>query len=166
MIHDLTKWLAATAASETIQRIFWLVPVVQTVHLLAIGILVVSSLLLGLRLLGWAGREQSIADTAGRFVPWIWGALAVLLLSGGVLIVGEPGRTLGNPAFWGKVAAILSAVALLLGLQGRLRRDPAAWLRSGTQALSAGARWLGAGSLLLWLTALTLGRWIAYVLEA
>jgi hypothetical protein len=165
MIHELIHWLAATPASEAIQRTFWLVPVVQTVHLLAIGLVFVSGLFLGLRLLGWAGREQTLAETARRLVPWIWGALAVLLASGSVLIVGEPARTLGNPAFWGKVAAIVLVVALTAALQSRLKRDGTAFTRDGSGAPTAAARWLGAASVLLWLSALTLGRWIAYVLE-
>ena len=166
MIHELTKWLAASAASETIQRIFWLVPVVQTVHLLAIGILLSSGLLLGLRLLGLAWTQQSIADTARRFLPAVWWSLLVLLLSGSVLIVGEPARTLGNPAFWGKVAAIVLAVVLTLSLQQGLRRDSTAWLQSGTAVPSPAARAIAAASVLLWITALVLGRWIAYILEA
>lgn len=165
MIHELTKWLAGSAASEAIQRIFWLVPLVQTVHLLAIGLLVVSGLFLGVRLVGLAGREQPLADTAARLLPWIWAALAVLLASGSVLIVGEPGRTLGNPAFWGKLAAIAAAVALTLTLQRALRRGPAAWLRAEASVPAPAARLLGAATVLLWLTALALGRWIAYVLE-
>ena len=166
MIHELTHWLAASAASEDIQRIFWLVPAVQTVHLLAIGILVSSGLLLGARLLGLAWQQQSIAETARRFVPGIWWSLLVLLLSGSVLIVGEPGRTLGNPAFWAKVLAIGAGAGLTLLLQSRLRRDDGAWLRAGSAVPSPAARLLGGASVLLWISALALGRWIAYILEA
>ncbi len=166
MIHELTKWLAASSASEAIQQIFWLVPLVQTVHLLAIGILVSSGLLLGLRLLGLAWQDQTIAATARRFLPWIWSALVVLFVSGSVLIVGEPGRTLGNPAFWGKVVAIAAAVALTFGLQAGLRHGDTAWLRPGTAWPTPAARVLGGASVLLWLSALVLGRWIAYILEA
>lgn len=174
MIHHLSQWLLDTALSHTIQRIFWIVPVVQTVHLLAIGIVVASGALLGLRLLDRAATSQSIAATVQRFVPWILGAVAVLAATGALLIVGEPARTLGNPAFWAKLAALAAALALTLALHRRLRRDPraldapAAGAGAARQAVlpaSRSAHWLGALSLLLWASVVVLGRWIAYVLE-
>lgn len=164
LVHEVIHWLAATPASSVIQRTFWLVPVVQTVHLLAIGIVIASGGMLGLRLLGWAGRAQTIAQSAARLIPWIWRALAVLLASGLVLIVGEPARTLGNPAFWAKIVSLSVAVVLLAGLQRSVRRDPAAWSDDALAPLAA--RWIGASTVLLWVAVLTFGRWIAYVLEA
>ena len=160
IIHELTHWIGATPASTLIQKTFWLVPTVQTVHLLAIGIVVASGGLLGFRLLGWAGREQPVVDTARRFVPWIWGALAVLAATGAVLIVGEPARTLGNPAFWAKLVSIALALALTLHVQRRLAREPDA-LDGGAEA-----RWLGGATVLLWVAVVAFGRWIAYILEA
>ncbi len=58
------------------------------------------------------------------------------------------------------------AVALTLVLQQRLQRDASAFSRADGATPSAAARWLGAASVLLWVSALSLGRWIAYVLEA
>jgi len=170
MIHQLSKWLADSPASHTIQSIFWLVPVVQTVHLLAIGIVVAAGALLGLRLLDRAATTQPIAATVQRFVPWILGAVLVLAATGAVLIVGEPARTLGNPAFWGKLVALAAALATTLGLARWLRRDPQALCAPGgagavSLQTNRTAHWLGALSLLLWATVVVLGRWIAYVLE-
>jgi len=178
IIHQLSQSLLDTALSHTIQRVFWIVPVVQTVHLLAIGIVVASGALLGLRLLDRAATSQTIAATVQRFVPWILGAVAVLAATGALLIVGEPARTLGNPAFWAKLVALAAALALTLGLRQRLRRNPhaldapTAAAASGLQATvhatlqgSRSAHWLGALSLLLWASVVVLGRWIAYVLE-
>ena len=170
--------MADSPASHGIQRHFWVVPVVQTVHLLAIGIVVAAGALLGLRLLDRAASGQTIAATAQRFVPWILGAVAVLAATGAVLIVGEPARTLGNPAFWGKLVALAAALALTLAVQRRLKRNPQAFdapvtgagsaVRGAVDAVrhaSRSAHWLGALSLLLWATVVVLGRWIAYVLE-
>ncbi len=165
MIHELSQWLAASQASQAIQSHFWVVPVVQTVHLLAISAVVASAALLGSRLLGWAGLSQSLAATAQRWVPWIWRAVLVLLISGSLLIIGEPARTLGNPSFWAKLVSLGLALTLMQVLQSGLRRDPQGWGASSGEASSRSAKLLGGSLLLLWVAVVVFGRWIAYVLE-
>ncbi|MEY4760291.1 MAG: hypothetical protein RLZZ200_147, partial [Pseudomonadota bacterium] len=44
-------WLHGTALSQTIQKVEWIVPLVQSVHILMIGIVFVSSLSICLRVL-------------------------------------------------------------------------------------------------------------------
>ena len=39
IVGDLAKWLAATALSHTIQTAGWLIPALQTIHILGIAVL-------------------------------------------------------------------------------------------------------------------------------
>ena len=58
----------------------WVVPTVQSVHILAIAIVMSSIAMLDLRLAGFIGRDAIDAGAhQARFYPWIWGALVVLL---------------------------------------------------------------------------------------
>lgn len=181
MLHEFSNWLATTPLSVTVQSALWLIPLAQTVHILAIAIVFSSVLLLDLRLVGWAGREQSIAQTARRFLPWVWGGVLVLLASGLVLIIGEPARALLNPAFQAKLVLLAVVLVLTRIVQRGLARDPAAWDAPGVSAAlaapgvgsvaaggaltSPAARVLGLLSLALWVGIVVLGRWIAYVIE-
>src|SRR4051812_34629382 len=98
-LQGFSDWLAATPASLTIQDVTWIIPTVQTIHILGISVVMASALLVHLRVLGVMGGASSQQALARRFFPWIWVTLIVLLLSGSILIVGEPGRSLLNPAF-------------------------------------------------------------------
>jgi hypothetical protein len=158
MIRELCRWLAGTALSEQIQETFWVIPTVQIVHIVSIAIVMTSMAMLDLRLVGIAGRRQSLPEMAGRFLPWVWTALVVLLCSGTILIIGEPGRDLLNTVFWLKMSLLATALLLTFTFQHMLRRNKTFWDRNRTAAIL-----LGSVSLLVWVGIIGAGRWIAYV---
>jgi hypothetical protein len=160
LVH-FSHWLAATQASAVIQDVSWIIPLVQTIHILSISIVLSSVGMLDLRLMGVAGRRITISGMAERFLPWIWGAVGVLAVSGTVLIVGEPDRSLLNPAFQLKMALLLSVIAVTLGFQHTVRRNAGFWDMSPTRRRSA--RLTATVSLVLWLAIAVCGRLIAYV---
>ena len=161
ILATLTDRLAQTPASIFVQSVSWLVPAVQTVHLLAIAIVLSSAGMLVLRVLGLAGFEQSIVDAARRYLPWIWAGLAVLLMSGSVLIVGEPDRTLINPVFHWKMILVAAVATLTAIFHAGVTRQAADW--DLAPAHRGAARLLAVGAFGVWLTIAVLGRWIAYV---
>ncbi len=148
---EFAAWLHATAVSQTIQSVGWIVPLVQCIHILMIGIVFVSSLMIALRVLGRMRADEPFELVWLRFAPWMWRALLVMAITGVVLIVGEPGREFGATSFWVKM--VLLVVALLVTL--RLGRAPA----------SAAARPLAVGLIVLWIGVIFLGRAIAYDVE-
>jgi uncharacterized membrane protein len=123
MLDDFIHWLGATPVSLVIQEVFWIIPTVQTIHILAISVVLASMAMFDLRLLGLAGRRNSIASLSRRFMPWLWGALIVLAASGCILIVGEPKRSLGNVVFQLKMCMLATAIVVTLGFQAVLKRD-------------------------------------------
>jgi uncharacterized membrane protein len=158
----LVHWLEATSASEVIQRIFWIIPTVQIVHILAISVVFASMAMLDARLLGLAGTRHSVASLAHRFLPWLWSSLVVLAVTGSILILGEPHRALGNLTFALKMAMLAAAVAATLALQGLLKRDIGAGNADLAPAHAGIARAIGLVSLLLWIGIIVAGRLIAY----
>src|SRR5213592_1811151 len=91
------SWLEQTPLSQAIQSAGWVVPTVQTVHILAIAAVLSSVLMLDLRLLGMVGRDQPLERVTNRFRPVIWWTLPILLATGVVMIIGEPARPLPHP---------------------------------------------------------------------
>jgi uncharacterized membrane protein SirB2 len=156
----LAVWIQDTPLTALVNSNIWLAPIVQTTHILAIAATVVSVLMISLRIFGLAGKSRTLAQTAALHLPWIWGALAVLLITGLILIIGEPVRELLNPAFWVKMVLVVVAVLVSLGFQGLVRRHADQWEVSqrGTLALRAGA----VAVIVLWCLIIVLGRWIAY----
>jgi len=94
-------WLEQTPLSQAIQGAGWIVPAVQTIHILAIAAVMASALMIALRL-----------DTRLRRV--IWWALPVLLATGIIMVIGEPVRSLENPVFQLKMALLASAIVVIL----------------------------------------------------
>ena len=158
MIAEFCTWLSSTRFSMAIQDISWIVPGIQSVHILAIATVMASIVMLDFRLLGVTGRGQSIREVAHRFLPWIWSAVAVLLATGILLIIGEPARELINPVFWVKMSLLAVALILTGTLQYSVFHHESLWERR--RALG---RILALASLLLWMAIVTAGRWIAYV---
>ena len=161
MLQIFSKWLGATAASALIQNVSWIIPLVQTIHILAISIILSSVAMLDLRLLGLAGKRVTISGMAERFLPWIWGALVVLASTGAILITGEPDRSLLNPAFQIKMALVVAAIVVTLIFQHTVRRNAAFWDLSPARRRSA--RLTALISLAIWLAIAICGRLIAYV---
>jgi len=151
-------WLEQTDASQAIQSTAWVVPAVQTVHILAIATVLGAVLMINLRLLGLAGVDQPLARQSQRYLPVIWWTLPVLLITGIVMIVGEPARALKNPVFQLKMALLLAALAVTALHQLRLGRDRLNAFPNGRGT----ALLIALPSLALWAAIVFAGRWIAY----
>jgi len=160
-LHSFCTWLAATPLSQTVQTVEWIIPTVQTVHILAVASVVTSMLMIDLRLLGVGALDLTIAATAGRFLPFVWWPLPVLLATGAALIVGEPARALENPVFLLKMGLLIAAAGITLACQIPLRRDAGYWDRDAGRRRMAAL--IAIASLPLWVAIVFAGRWIAYV---
>ena len=96
-IQQFAEWLAQTSLSTLIvAHGDWAIPTLQSVHIVAIGLGLASVLMIDLRVLGWAGHDQTLRQTTNRFGPWLSAALLVLLVTGFLMVVGEPLRELVN----------------------------------------------------------------------
>ena len=106
MMLDFAHWLAQTRISLAIQTNLWVIPAIQSIHIVAIGIVLSSVLMVDLRIFGWAGWTRRSAETTRRFAPWLWGALGVLFATGAMMVVGEPVRELLSLSFWLKMSLV------------------------------------------------------------
>ena len=158
----ISEWLAATPLSVAVSGAAWVVPTVQSVHIIAIAIVLSSVAMLDLRLAGLIGREQPIRSMTLRFYPWIWGALVVLLATGCVMIMAEPDRELRNWIFWTKMALIVGAVVATMPVRRMLDE---CHFRELPPARRHAIRFFALVSLVLWVAVVVCGRWIAYAGE-
>ena len=159
-LNEICPWIDHTALSQSIQAAGWVVPTVQTVHILAIAVVASSALMIDLRLIGvfWANRPMK--NVTARFLPLVWWPLLVLLGTGIIMIIAEPARSLKNPAFQLKMGLLIAALIVTWLFQFFQRRD-AAFGEPGTRP-RAGAAAIAIVSMLLWSSIIFAGRWIAY----
>ena len=88
-MQGFARWLEGTSASEFVQKTLWLIPLMQTIHIICVALVFSSVVMIESRILGYT-RSQTVAETAHRFVPWIFVSVVVMALTGAVLIIGEP----------------------------------------------------------------------------
>jgi hypothetical protein len=161
MLDMFSTWLESTVVSAMVQNVLWIIPTVQTVHLLAIAAVLSSVAMISLRVLGLAGGMLSMSDTSRRFLPWLWIGLAALAVTGVILIIGEPGRSLMSPVFQAKMAMLVVALAGAFYFAHTLRRNVATWETSASGRV--GVRVAAVATIFLWFAIAIAGRWIAYI---
>ena len=159
MFRDFAAWLQATDLSVKVQSISWIIPVLQSIHILMIGVVFVSSLMITLRVVGGMRADEPFATVWGRFAPWMWSGLVVMALTGLVLIVGEPIREFTAVSFWLKMT-LLPISVISIFVFGRTVRPEAR--KSVTAEFSAGRKVAALATIVLWLAIIFLGRAIAY----
>jgi hypothetical protein len=152
---SFSAWLSSTALSQLIQTTSWAIPGIQFVHILCLATLFALALNLSLRIAGRGLAAEPLRSLAGRFVPALWICLGLLLLTGGLLIIAEPDRTITNPAFYIKMILLIVAIALTLWLASVARRE-----HETPTTMHVAAATL---SMLVWAGIIVAGRYIAYV---
>lgn len=157
---SFAEWVAQTPLSQFIQQTLWVVPWVQIIHISAIAVVMSSIFMIDMRILNLTGKNQTMTQTARRFLPWLWSGLVILAVSGSILIIGEPVRSLNNAAFWIKMSLLVVAIVSTLWFQGTLRKSLAFWEEDHNRRQVV--RVLAITSFLIWCGIAVAGRWIAY----
>ena len=157
---QFTDWLSRTSVSLAIQTHEWVIPTVQSIHIVAIGVVLGSVLMIVLRVLGRAGRDQSLMETTGRFSPWLFSALCVMLATGTLMVIGEPARELLAFSFWLKMFLVLVATVIAGIFEASLHKNESHWENS--IAKSTRTKSVAIFTLLIWIAIVILGRLIAY----
>jgi putative copper export protein len=153
-------WLSQTSLSLAIQTNAWVIPTVQSIHILGIGVVVGSVFMIDLRVLGFTGRDQSLRETVDRFGPWLTVALCVLLATGVLMIIGEPARELQAFSFWFKMSLVVIGTLIAAIFRMALRRNEPYWEESLVKRRTTKS--IAILTLLIWLGIIILGRLIAY----
>ena len=160
-IYEISGALYTTSISTGIRETAGVIPATQSIHIIAIAVVVGSALVTDLRLAGVLATDETPQTVVRRYLPWMWTAIAVLLATGAILAVGEPNRVFANPVFWTKMALVVLGFGLTLlfrypFMHPEFRLDQARWV-----ALAKPMAWL---SLLVWIAVIFCGRWIAYAI--
>jgi prepilin signal peptidase PulO-like enzyme (type II secretory pathway) len=161
-VFEFAQWLQSTAVSVKIQSVTWAIPLLQSIHILTIGIVFVAILMIALRVLGRMRMDEPFLQVWNRFAIWMWGGLLVMSVTGVLLLIGEPIRQIMSLSFWLKMMLLAVGVASAAAFSHRLK--PA---RGGGQEpeFSSASKSAAVLTLVLWLAIIFLGRAIAYDIE-
>src|SRR6202050_1113000 len=104
------EWCNNSFWGHGIRNSTWLFPFVEIFHLLALGVLGGTILIVNLRLMGLRFKNEPVSELARDVRPWMLGSLTVMLLSGFLLFSTEAVKMYGNWAFQFKMLFLLLAV--------------------------------------------------------
>ena len=155
-LDSLWRALEATGFAAAMRENESLFPWVESLHVLAITLVVGSIAIVDLRLMGLASRERSIARLTADVLPWTWTAFVLAALSGATLFSSNALQYAHNGYFQAKLSfLVLAGINMLVfhfvvgqALEGR------------------GTRIAGAFSLTLWICVVAFGRWTGFTMHA
>lgn len=152
--------LGQSPLSLAIATSSWAVPAMQSIHILSIAVIFISVLVIGLRVLGVIWTDQSLGKTVDRFAPWAWVSLAVLAITGIVLIAAEPLRQIMALSFWLKMILLAVAITVSVRFLKAVRTNPA--YADLAVPVDSRTRTRTIATLAVWVAIIFLGRFIAY----
>jgi len=148
-------WLEGTALATWVRESpsLWAYPTVLTLHTVGLGIVVGTSAVVDLRLLGYAPRIRTSALLPlFRLMAW---AFALNATTGLLLFIADATTKSHQPVFYVKLSLIVLALWCTFATRRIVLADTGPTVRS--------VRRLAALSLLLWVGAITAGRLMAYM---
>ncbi|MES2258057.1 MAG: DUF6644 family protein [Pseudomonadota bacterium] len=159
LMLEMCKWLEQTRFAEAIQESEWMFPALESVHVLALTIVMGSIAMLDLRLLGLFSRGRKVTVVSDETLPWTWIAFVCAVFSGAMMFTAKAVSYFQNWPFRFKVLLLALAGINMLYFHFNAYSGVASWNEGATPRA---ARTAAALSLLLWVSIVTLGRWIGF----
>jgi hypothetical protein len=158
---ELWEWLQGHPASQYIGFTWWF-PFLESIHVIAITLVVGSILVVDLRLLGISGLQYSASRVTRELLPWTWGAFFVATLTGFGMFVTRATAYVENPAFQIKFLLLVVACLNMAIFHFRAFRAVHHW--DADLMPPPAARAAGAASLVLWIGIILAGRWTGHII--
>jgi uncharacterized protein DUF6644 len=153
------EWLQSQSFPTEIRESNWLFPTIETVHVLALVLVVGSVVTVDLRLLGLANRARPVTDVTAQCLPLTWWAFLVAAIAGSLLFTSKAVTYYNDIPFRIKMVCMALAAVNVVFFNLTSYRRVAAW---DLDRPPAGARLAGGLSLLLWVIIVGAGRWIGF----
>src|SRR5579863_3229837 len=109
MFKHLLQALEATPWGTAVRENTWLFPTIESVHVLALVLVVGSIMVVDLRLLNLASRQRSVKELTDEVLPSTWSAVVVALITGSLLFSSPAVRYVGIWQFDTKMGMLLLA---------------------------------------------------------
>jgi uncharacterized protein DUF6644 len=164
LFADMISVVENSSLADNIRENDLLFPLIESVHVLAICLVVGSILTVDLRLVGLASTNRPVSRVTRGILPLTWGAFVVAVASGGLLFISNATKYLGNGFFIAKVVLIGVAGLNMAIFHVLSAKDMPLWENEARLPLSA--RLAGGLSILLWVAVVACGRWIGFTMQA
>jgi hypothetical protein len=162
LLQDLIAFVEHGTLAELVRENDLLFPFIESVHVLAVCLVVGSIAVVDLRLLGFASVDRPVRRLMRSILPITVGAFGLAVAAGSLLFISHASKYLENRFFIAKItlialAGVNMAVFHLIGA-----RNLDQWENDALPPLFA--RVAGGLSLFLWVSVVACGRWIGFTM--
>jgi hypothetical protein len=160
-LSNLLALLEAQPFAQAIAESPLLFPLIETVHVMALVLVVGSIAMLDLRLLGVSRRDYGVTELAAETLPWTWASFVVAATSGFLLFSSAATRYAGLTPFRIKIVLLILAGINMAIFHISAYRSVHSWNHNLPTPIAA--RVAGTLSLTFWIGVIFAGRWIGFV---
>jgi len=157
------NWLQGTPIAVAIRENEILFPWIESIHVLAIVLVVGTISIIDLRLIGVASRNRAVTVLMREVLPYTWTAFVVAAITGSLLFSSNAPKYAHNFYFQAKMALLVLAGCNMVIFHLIGTREIARW--GATAQTPAVAKAAGGISLLAWIAVVACGRWIGFTLH-
>ena len=150
---EIIYLLEDTYIGEYVRSSLWLFPVIQSFHLIGLGILGGAVVVGDLRLMGILMRTESTRYVIRVTRPWFNFGLFILIITGIPLFLSEAVKCYYSRAFWIKISCLLLGTLFVYFI-----RNPTVLSKDENFMIKI----LGFISFSLWVVTAASGRWIGF----
>jgi uncharacterized membrane protein len=159
-VLSVCEWLQNLPWASGIKHSDWQFPVIESIHSLALAVMLWPAAILDLRLLGVVMNKRPVSQVASQFLPWVWTGFITMIFTGATLFCAEAVKCYHSPFFRIKVVLLAVAGVNALAFHKTVFRDVEAWDKDANPPLRA--KLAGACSLAIWIGVVAMGRGLAY----
>jgi len=110
LLKEFCTWCSNSFFGHGVRDSVWLFPSIEIIHLVGLGVLGGTVLMINMRLLGMRFRGEAVSDLARELRPWMTWSLVIMLVSGFFLFASEAEKLYGNWAFRAKMVSLALAI--------------------------------------------------------
>jgi hypothetical protein len=148
--------------SQDIRTDYLWFPLAESIHVVAICLVVGSVFIVDLRLLGITSHKKPVTELAREVLPWTWGAFAVALVAGGFMFISKAPTYWADDYFRYKMAFMALAGINMAIFHVFTYRSVRNWDSDVPTVLAA--KIAGGLSCLFWIAVVACGRWSGFTI--
>lgn len=135
-------------------------PALESVHVIAITLVLGTIAIVDLRLIGCPSHRRSAHRLIQDLLPFTWVAFVASVATGLLMFASNAITYAENTLFWWKMAVLAAAGLNMAIFHLGIYRRIDAW--DAQLPPPRAARLAGLSSMVLWITVIVLGRWIGF----
>lgn len=162
-LDHFLHWLQATPFASAISENEIIFPWIESVHVLAIVMVVGTISIVDLRLIGVASLDRPVKLLMSDVLPYTWATFAVAAITGLSLFSSDAVNYSHNFFFKGKLVLLVLAGINMAVFHLKGIRSVARW--GATKKTPLAAKIAGGVSLLLWVCVVAFGRGIGFTMH-